>query len=236
MKIIINADDFGLSPKVNKAIYESAKSGYISSATIMAVVPSLDEAVEMSSELKEISFGVHLTFDDNLPSLTGRPLFFNQNDIVNIKGLNLSKIGIISDEFSKQIEKLLSMDINISHIDTHHHIHRYPLIMIAVAKVARKYGITKIRSQKIISKKSWINRSYRSIHYNLTNAVGLIQPLVYTDFSTFITENIYNAKSNDIVEIMCHPGSEFNDEQYFNSTIYDALKGSIINYHQLSKI
>ena len=149
MKIIINADDFGFSPKVNKAIYESAKSRYISSTTIMAVAPSLEEAVETSGELDDISFGIHLVFDDNLPSLTGRPPFFDQNNLVNIRRLNLSKIDIITNEFSKQIEKLLNRGINISHIDTHHHIHLYPLVMIAVVKVANRYGIKKIRSQKI---------------------------------------------------------------------------------------
>ncbi len=235
MKIIINADDFGFSPKVNKTIYESAKSGYISSTTIMAVAPSLEEAVEMSDELDDISFGIHLVFDDSFPSLLGKPKDFDQNDIVNIRALNLLKVSIVTDEFSRQIEKLLNMGINISHIDTHHHIHLYPLVMIAVVKVANTYGIKKVRSQKLIDKKSWINRSYRHIHYKLTEAEGLIQPLFYTDFPTILGENIYNAKSNDIFEIMCHPGSSFNDEQYFNSTVYDTLKGSIINYHQLTK-
>lgn len=233
MKVIINADDFGISTRVNKFIYESAKNGYISSSTIMAVAPSLYEAVEMSNEFDDISFGIHLTFDDSLPSLTGRPLFFDQNNMVNIRRLNILKVNIITDEFSKQIEKLLNMGINISHIDTHHHIHLYPLVMIAVTKVAKRYGIKKVRSQKLINKKSWMNRSYRHIHHKLTEAVGLIQPSFYTDFPTFIETDVYDVKSKVTCEIMCHPGSAYHDEQYFDNSIYDIVRGNMINYHQL---
>lgn len=233
MKIIINADDFGISPKVNKSIYESAKSGYITSSTIMAIGPSLDEAIEMSHELNDISLGIHLTFDDDFSSLTGQPKFFNQNSIVNIRRINLFKLDIITDEFSKQIEKLLNKNLNISHIDTHHHIHLYPLVLTAILKISSKYKIKKIRSQKLVVKKSWFNKSYRLAHHNITEVSGLIQPSFYTDFSTFINKNIYSKNSDDICEIMCHPGSRYNDEEYFKKEIYDTFRGSLINYHQL---
>jgi len=234
MKIIINADDFGSSEKVNKAIYTSAKDNYISSATIMSIAPCLDEAVEMTKELKHISFGVHLTFDDKFPSLSGKPKYFDKNDIVNIKGLNLLKLNIICNEFSMQIEKLLEKGINISHLDTHQHIHLYPLVALAVSIVSKKYNINKTRSVRIFAKKSIVNKSYRFLHYSFMNIRGNTQPAYYTNFPMFIDENIYNKESNDIIEIMCHPGSTFNDEEYFNESIYTTqLKDSLINYHNL---
>lgn len=235
MKVIINADDFGISTKVNRAIYNSAIDGYITSSTIMAVSAYLNEAVEMTKDLKNISFGIHLTFTDNFKSILEKPILFSSNDIIKLKGMNFFKLNILVDEFSQQIEKLLNKGINISHIDTHHHIHLYPLVMLSVMKVANKYGITKIRSQKIIAKDInmiWFNKTYRYLHHNLVNKMGFVQPSCYTDFATFLNLNIQGVDDN-IYEIMCHPGSLYNDEQYFNKDVFTAFQNNMINYHEL---
>ena len=92
MKIIINADDFGISTNVNRAIYKSAIDGYITSSTIIAVSQYLDEAVEMTKDLKNISFGIHLTFTDNFKPILAKPIMFNQNDIIKLNGINLFKL------------------------------------------------------------------------------------------------------------------------------------------------
>jgi predicted glycoside hydrolase/deacetylase ChbG (UPF0249 family) len=235
MKIIINADDFGESREVNKAIYNSAKNKYITSSTIMAVASQLDEAVEMSKELTHISFGIHLVFDDDFKSLSGNPVSFQKNDIIKINRFNIFKLDILVKEFSLQIEKLLQKGVKISHIDTHHHIHKFPLVVLAIMKVAKKYDIKKIRSQKIISNDitmPFFNNLYRTLHHNVVKKKGFVQPDYYMDFPILLDDNI-KKYDNTVYEIMCHPGSEYNDEQYFNEEVYADFQGKLITYNDL---
>lgn len=234
MKFIINADDFGISMEVNEAIYKSAKEGYISSSTIMAVSSRVEEAVEMTKDLNDISFGIHLVFDSDFASLSGIPENFSSNNIVNIKGLNLTKMNVLVNEFSKQIEKLQNLGLKISHIDTHHHLHLYPLVLNAVIKVAKRYNINKIRSQKLLGKRSWVNDTYRFVHHKLTKSRGFIQPIAYTDFPTLTEFGIDNLNEEGTYEIMCHPGSKYNDEEYFNDVFYDKFRDRLINFNQLN--
>lgn len=233
MKIIVNADDFGISPKVNESIYNSAKEGYISSSTILAVSKYLEEAIEMIDDLPHISFGAHLAFTDNFESIHKKPVLFNDNDIINLKGLNFFKVNILIDEFSKQIEKLLNKGVEISHIDTHHHMHLYPLVLFAVMKVAKKYNISKIRTENIFKNKSgFFNGIYRSAHSFSLKSKGFIQPDFYTDFYTFVKYQPNLDKKT--IEIMCHPGGSYNDEKYFNERIYSKVKPNLISYYDLS--
>ncbi len=234
MKFIINADDFGISHKVNKAIYNSAKEGYISSGTLMAVAPYIEEAIEMTKEFEEMSFGIHLVFDSDFSSLSGVPENFSSNGVVNIKGLNFTKRDILVDEFSKQIEKLQNLGLRISHIDTHHHIHLYPLVLSAVLQVAKKYNIKKIRSQKLLIKKSLVHDTYRYLHHQFTKSRGFMQPTAYTDFPTLIELGIDHLDEEGIYEIMCHPGSRYNDEAYFNDAFYGMHRDKLINFNQLN--
>ncbi len=188
----------------------------------------------MTEYLKNISFGVHLTFTDNFRAMLEKPIIFNQNNIIKLNGMNLFKLNILVDEFSKQIEKLLNKGIKISHIDTHHHIQRYPLVLLAVMQAAKKYNITKIRTQKILNNRVWYNKFYRYLHHSIVENRGFIQPTYYTDFDTFLKSDI-SFSNNSTFEIMCHPGSLYNDEKYFNDEIYSKISHYLINYDELTK-
>ena len=60
MKLILNADDFGLSPSVNKGIVEAFQQGIISSATMMMNTPYTDEAIELAKKHNLKNIGIHL--------------------------------------------------------------------------------------------------------------------------------------------------------------------------------
>jgi len=68
-RMIINADDFGLCEGVNKAVAEAHNNGVLTSATIMANMPGLDEAVEIAKSTPRLGVGVHLNLTEG-PSLS----------------------------------------------------------------------------------------------------------------------------------------------------------------------
>jgi len=228
MKVIINADDFGANPGINKAIVQCAKDGHITSATILAVATHCDDAVKAVSQFPNISFGIHL-------ALTGDFYALSQDKKLEkcdwkFRRLNIFSIPKIVREFSQQVEKLQSAGLAISHIDSHQHIQRYPIVLIAIMMVAHKYKIKKIRSQKMVEHKSLPNRAYRYIHHKFGTLMGMRQCDFYADFIAF-EQNYSDLETQDIsVEIMCHPGGQYNDEQYFNDAFYKHFRRNLINY------
>jgi predicted glycoside hydrolase/deacetylase ChbG (UPF0249 family) len=107
----------------------------------------IEEAIEISKKLVNISFGIHLALTDNFKSLTNGKKFNKSNWYFN--KLNIFKLANIIKEFSLQIEKLQNYGINISHIDIY---------------VAKKYKITKIRTQVLCDNSKKLNKLYRSCH------------------------------------------------------------------------
>lgn len=231
MKIIINADDFGISKNVNYAIYKAAKSGYITSSTILITGEMSEEAIKMIADIPEISFGIHLALTDNLNALSIKSTLNKHN--WNYKGINIFKLPSIIKEFRLQIEKLQTAGVSISHIDTHHHIHRFPLVLIAVIFVAKKYKINKIRTQVLYINPKKINKIYRLIHSYILRFFNFTLVDFYTDFSTVSNNMEGDGTKNKTLEIMCHPGSLYNDEKYFNSEFYSNIKDKLINYELL---
>jgi predicted glycoside hydrolase/deacetylase ChbG (UPF0249 family) len=68
-RLIINADDFGLTRGVNQAIVEGNQRGTITSATLMATGPAFDEAVELAQSCPSLSVGCHVVLVDGVPVL-----------------------------------------------------------------------------------------------------------------------------------------------------------------------
>ncbi|MGL5625872.1 ChbG/HpnK family deacetylase, partial [Cetobacterium sp.] len=62
-KLIVNADDFGLSPGVNKGIIETYLNGILSSTTLMVNQPYAEHAIELYKNYDGLGLGIHLTFD-----------------------------------------------------------------------------------------------------------------------------------------------------------------------------
>ncbi len=72
--LIVNADDFGQSAVVNRAILDCFQKGLISSTTIMANMPGFDEAVELAlAKGLQQNIGVHLNLTDGEPLVSALP-------------------------------------------------------------------------------------------------------------------------------------------------------------------
>ncbi|MBQ6543286.1 MAG: polysaccharide deacetylase family protein [Clostridia bacterium] len=59
--LIINADDFGMCPSANEAIFALFRSGCLKSSTVMIPCPAAREAVKFAAENPQYAVGVHLT-------------------------------------------------------------------------------------------------------------------------------------------------------------------------------
>jgi hopanoid biosynthesis associated protein HpnK len=159
-RLIINADDFGLTTGVNRAIQLAHSQGVVTSATLMAKSQAFDHAVEMSRSLPALSLGCHVVLVDGtpllppsqVPSLLQRrgpnadyfPFGFGDIALRAIAGkINPDEARA---EVTGQFRKLQTAGISISHFDAHKHTHILPWILSPLLRAAADCGVPALRN------------------------------------------------------------------------------------------
>lgn len=160
--MIVNADDFGLTSGVNRAIAEAHREGVVSSATLMANAgePAFTEAVEAARALPGLSVGCHVVLVDGRPVSapgavdtllairSGEPECFYSS--LSAFAARATMGGFdreqLVTEIVAQIRKIQAAGIAISHLDSHKHAHIFPEILRAMLRAARICGVGAIRS------------------------------------------------------------------------------------------
>ncbi len=252
--IIVNADDLGMTPGTNKAIFKGYDYGVITNTSIMANGDYFFEAIEGLQSRKKLGVGVHLNLTYG-KALHFSTLFNDEQGIFNLSYLsiltnsmyNKEFLEAVEKEFEQQILQVINTGITLTHLDSHRHIHLIPNIYTIVIKLADKYNIQRIRliSENIIESFSLSRK------YNFILNGGIIKFLLLKTFSIFDAHkaNYYkNIKfysilytgvisrdiiqklknSNYIHEIMVHPGYPELDRKI---TFYDESE----KYYRISK-
>ena len=159
-RLIINADDFGMTPGVNRAIVESHRTGIVTSATLMANEAATDEAIDFAAHLPSLSTGCHVVLVDGKPVsvLEKIPsLLTSSNGAApqfrpGIAYLALAAVAgkvqsaEVMRETAAQIGRLQSRGIALSHVDCHMHSHILPVIARSVLSTASDHGILAVRN------------------------------------------------------------------------------------------
>jgi predicted glycoside hydrolase/deacetylase ChbG (UPF0249 family) len=156
-RLILNADDFGLTPGINRAIAELHSAGVLTSATLMANGPAFDDAVAVARTHPSLGVGCHIVLTDGvpvsdpsrIPTLLGPDgKSFRPSLTTFIRDLLLGRIhpDDVAREARAQIHKLQHVGIPITHIDTHKHTHLFPSITRSLLHVADAANIRAIRN------------------------------------------------------------------------------------------
>lgn len=154
-RVIINGDDFGMSEPVNEAVRKAHTEGVLTSATIMANMGAAEEAVKITKELPDLGVGVHLNvsggkslckesvvkalLDDN------GEFRYSQFKLWALATASHSIRKAIFAEFGSQIQWVIDKGIRPTHLDSHYHIHVFPLVYSMVCTLAGRFGIKVIR-------------------------------------------------------------------------------------------
>ena len=154
--LIVNADDFGIHPAVNRAVYRGFESGILTSTSLMAGGTAFEEAVHMARSMKEIGIGIHLTLVGSLPSVLpadevptitweqGR-LCSNYIDLIRRDLNGLIRADDVYREWDAQIKKILDTGLPVTHIDGHQHMHMWNHFFPIAMTLAKKYHIPCMR-------------------------------------------------------------------------------------------
>lgn len=153
-RLIINADDFGLTSGVNRAVAEANRSGVLTSATLMANARAFDEAAGLAQALPALKTGCHVVLIDGDPVSTGLTSLTNGSSRFrsSLKEFALAAIRgriaaqEIQREVEAQIRKIQAQGIALTHVDSHKHTHMLPHVLRPVLRAARVCGIRAVRN------------------------------------------------------------------------------------------
>lgn len=157
-RLIVNADDFGLTSGVNRAVIELHQRGVLTSATLMAKAAATEEAIALALAHPTLGVGCHVVLVDGEPVLRPRqdipqltdPVIgrFRPTLIRFVRDLLSDRIPAaeIEAEAAAQIAHLQHRGVRLTHIDTHKHTHMFPRVLRPVLRAARAAGIRCVRN------------------------------------------------------------------------------------------
>ncbi|GAK82841.1 cellobiose phosphotransferase system YdjC-like protein [Vibrio ponticus] len=214
MKVIFNADDFGLTEGVNNGIAAAFRQGVVRSTTLMVNMPGEAHAVQLAASMPELKVGLHLRFTAGKP-LTNHPSLMDERGLFpSIPGF-WQKQDFDSDavyqEVLAQVEHYLSLGLKLSHIDGHHHAHTHPQVEPAVRRVAKQFAVP-VRELGLVDSAAVDERyKFTARFYDDKIAIADIKQLLI-DFES----------QCEVLEVMCHPA--FVDEQLTSQSSYLAQR------------
>lgn len=217
-KIIINADDFGLREGINRGIITAYKNGVVSSASLFVDKEATESAVALFRENPGLGLGVHIDLDR----------FFyidHERGIITDWVMPKPAISDVLKTVEEQIQKYLSFNLPLDHLDSHHHSHLHPEIFPAILDIATKYNIKVVRFFKAFYNNESVYNQLRQIYQEK----GLI--LIDHFIEGWYWGNV--DEPYQIAELMTHPGY---DELWREAELAHCCQPQLKEYFYQQKI
>lgn len=202
--LVFNADDYGLSPGVCRGILQAA-GGVVRSTTVIANYVRPDDALGLAA--LGMSVGAHLNASAGPPLTRYYPSGMLTDDGRFNKTLALAEYfwedkrhrNAVLTEWSAQLEKLRQLGLELTHIDSHHHVHLLPPLFPLALQLARRHSLalrTRTAEQRQLARQHSVRTPGELVEgYFGAGNLGPQQLIALLEDT-----------SADVVEVMCHPG------------------------------
>jgi len=255
MKFIINADDFGMSESVNRAIADAFQKGWISNTTIMVNMPYAEQAAGLARENGFFDrVGLHFNVSEGPPvtgafaanpELTdsgGRMTGFYRRSLQKQFFIGGAAHDAVTKEAEAQVRRYLELGFTQMHCDSHHHTHNYLSIYSALEPALKRYGFRSVRPAKNMNHHVRYVRPDKRLYKLMFNARlrGAFERRAdyFMSFDEYRALGDRNFK-NGVIELMCHP--DYEGEKLINrgNIGFGELSGrfsggSLISYGELA--
>lgn len=243
--LIVNADDFGLTPGVTRGIVEGFRDGVLTSTSMLAVAPAFDLASAMlsSGATDGLGVGVHfaavgedppLLSAREVPTLVDRTGHFwlSWREFLPRAAAGRIDPEDLRREFAAQIERIRSIGVPLTHVDTHQHLHLWPLVQGVVLSLAAEAELSALRVTRS-SARSPIGLYVRRLGARLAGtaaAAGFRQPASFAglDEAGAMTGPVLSGAVAALArrgvasaEIGCHPGQGHDPDRVRYQWGYD---------------
>jgi hopanoid biosynthesis associated protein HpnK len=178
-RLIVNADDFGLSSSVNETVVRAHRDGILTTASLMVNENGFDEAVKLAKENPTLGVGLHLTLLQGHSALPPEKI----HGLVNSRGeFSNCPVGVGLNYFFKrnlreplraeihaQFEKFHSTGLPLDHVNGHLHLHLHPTIFKILMEDSEKLGIRHLRlTRDCLSRSRKMSRGH--LFYKISHA------------------------------------------------------------------
>jgi chitin disaccharide deacetylase len=157
-RLIISADDLGLTKGHNHAIAEAHQNGVLTSASLLTSGLAFDDAVECARRLPTLGLSVHLTLLEGSPVLPPTEVCdlvdeqgqfgFSYTQLFQRLALGRVRLEHVYVEWRAQIQKVLETGLYVTHLDSHKHIHMHPQLLEIALKLCHEFGVPRMRLVK----------------------------------------------------------------------------------------
>jgi predicted glycoside hydrolase/deacetylase ChbG (UPF0249 family) len=234
-RLIVNADDFGITEAVNRGIVAAFDRGIVTSTSIMATGAAFEHAIDLARRRPRLAVGVHLVLTEHCPligvraaaSLVGSDGRFPAH-ITQLLAKQLRRrisLAEVSLELDAQLKRVRDAGVAVSHLDGHQHVHVLPGVAALVAELAEKHGVSAVRypAERV---RRYMLRSGKHLR-RLAEQVALrafceLSPLKSLRRSdefigfyfggrldeTNLATVVAGLPADCTVELMCHPGDD----------------------------
>lgn len=234
-RLIINADDFGLSSGVNRAVEQAWQEGILTQTSLMPGGAAFDEAVEIAHRNPGLQIGLHLTLvqgrpvlePEEIPDLVGTDGCFPNNPVqVGMKLFFDPTIRMqLRNEIEAQIQKIKATGIPLSHIDGHLNIQMHPTVFSVLAGLMARYGITSFRTTK--------ERLFQNLRLDRSRMLGKsVERVIFGALAGHAESMVRHQEITTAVEVKGVLNSGQMTEAYLLSTLENLQEGtSEIYFH-----
>jgi hopanoid biosynthesis associated protein HpnK len=153
--LILTADDFGASARVNAAIARAHREGVLACASLMINGPAAAEAVALARACPELRVGLHLVVVDGrsaleperVPGIVDRTGRFPASPLLaGLRyGLRPGARAQLAEEIRAQFDRFGDTGLSLDHVTGHHHLHMHPVLWPLVMAEAERHAADGIR-------------------------------------------------------------------------------------------
>lgn len=182
-KLIVTADDLGLSPLITDGIFRAHREGIVTAAALLVNAPGTDDAVAKVHAYPELQIGLHLgvveghSLLDRHSSITDSNSYFGDDKICLHRHwkpflaryfLGALDLREIEQEFEAQIQKFMTFFPSIPFLNSTQHLHILPGVSEIVIRLCKKYQIKNVRvPSSMVPESSGLVRRLIGIPYRL---------------------------------------------------------------------
>lgn len=215
--LIVNADDLGRTSGINAGIFEAHRNGIVSSATLMVASPAAEEAAAALPDHPELGIGLHVTVTGSVPTLPpGQvPTLVDGDGRLPRRPEGLAGADPVEMriEVRSQLERFRELTGRLpTHLDSHHHSHRVPVVLEAVIELARQHHLPVRNASPAVR--------LRLEAAGLTTTDAFVERFFGAEARLEVLLEILRGVGDGATEVMCHPA--YPDDALFAESTYAA--------------